>query len=609
MKKIIILLICLFISVLLKADPKIELHFLNAKLAYINSDFETASKECQKAIALKEISFEDAESFLNLINYVNQFVSDQLSVAETDYNEKEYIKCIQVLSKALKKDSENLKIKNLYKTVILNLSEKEKKDLLDQLNNDIDINNKINNNAFLIALYTEKLLIDDTDQKAKLNLQRLRLLYKSKQTEIEVNRMINDLQKLLEQKGFEISKAELIVDDILYISPQNDRALSLKKIIEDYKIAALNAQNKALSSKKDSTTDLTKNKETLIAAIKQSIKSEHPVITKKSKFQIVRETNVQINNQNNIKMIGNIKLQKIQSNMIENRQKENSAEIHFNLALNRYKQKLFNEAKVEFLLTKLYNPEMQGLDEYINKCDQEKKNEDNQKKQEIKKDIQQSKIFVSQQKTEKAINIVYNTLLKQDIENKEAETYLKKIINNNIIENKIDINKYSSYYDLLNYFKNKGISFFNQKNYKQSISYWEDILILFPENETAKNYWIKNIQLMDRPSIYIKEIYNRGISYYSSGDYNKALFYFDLIDTALKNIRQKVALKNFELLYTKCQDYVNKNDMKKNQLSYIHNAALLDFVTGNYNAALTKWEYIIKIEPDNIKAQLNASKV
>ncbi len=63
-------------------------HFLNAKLSYINSDFNTSLKECKDAISYKEVTTNEVEEFLNLITYIKNFSNKKLNEAKKYYENK-----------------------------------------------------------------------------------------------------------------------------------------------------------------------------------------------------------------------------------------------------------------------------------------------------------------------------------------------------------------------------------------------------------------------------------------------------------------------------------------------------------------------------------------
>ncbi len=599
-KKIITIIIFLFLSNIYLTDnltsTTVQKHFLNAKLSYINSDFDAAWNECKTSLTEKEISNNEAEAFFDLIRYVRGYSEKKIKNAEKSFAIKSYLKVIQSLSEVLKKDSKNKKAINLYKKTLSYLSEESKEMLLHNINKEIKINKKIKNEAFLISLYTEKLILTDNDNQTKLELKKVRLRYHSKQTQLEIKKMIEKLEQLIALKDFSLDEGKLIVNNILYIDPDNRKAKELKNILLQYE--------KALKEKTLKETALKKKeiKEKMIKEIKKTIKKKFIPVKVIEKSLKIKITNIII-------QAIDIGKKEIKKEKAKKKQKESKAKIHFNLGVNRYNKQLYTKAKDEFIIAKSYNPKLKKVNLYIEKCKQKEKKIEKKKNIEIKHDIKKSKTLIKEKKIEKAINLLYNNIIKKNINNIEGEKYLKKIFKKNFIKNKLSINKYSSLFEILSYFKKQGIYFYNKKYYSKSIIYWEGILKLFPENKLALSNWYNNIKKIKKPKKYLEKLYSKGVEYYNAGDYFKSLFCFTLISRASIYYKIKYTFKNLKSLQKKCQKNIDKLSKTENQLSQIYNAAILDFINGNYAHALAKWEYILKIEPGNIKARYNLNKV
>lgn len=586
MKSIIITIILqLYLSPYsLLGDGQIQKHFLNAKLAYINSDFITAWEECKTALKNKEISHSESESFFELIRYIRHYTERKMVTAQKKYTDNDYKGTITVLSEILKKDSKNKNAMKLYKLAQSGLSEKERKNILNNIDKQIKYNQKVKNEAFLISLYTEKLLLNKKDEQTKLELKKVRLRYNSQQIKKEISNMIKKLEKIIKQKDFSIDESKIIVNNILYIDPNNKKALALKEILKKYKKA-----------NKKAATEIKKTIDKPTAQIKlEKTDSEEPTQTKITNF---------------ISQIVEIEKKSVKTDIINQKKKKNKAKIHFDLGINRYNKKLYSDAKEEFQIAKTYDPELPKVNQYIDICDKEEKKIERKKNREINKNIKQSKILIKDKKIEKAINLLYKNIIQKNINNVEGEKYLKTILKKNILQNQLAINLYSPLAIILNQFKQYGIHYYNTKQYHLSLFYWQSILEFFPSNKLAYSYWKKCIQKIKKPEKYINQLYEKGLWFYNTGDYSKTLFYFSLIPKNKQFLLHKQARKNLIRLKKKAKKQIKKTRKTESQLSHIYNAAILDFMSGNYSSALAKWEYILKIEPSNIKARYNLQKV
>ncbi|MBU1076204.1 MAG: tetratricopeptide repeat protein [Spirochaetes bacterium] len=634
MKKQIIFLILFIVSIILIEhlhSTELQKHFINAKLAYINSDFEVAWNECTLAVNNNEVSKNEAEAFFDLISYVKRYSERKLTLAEKAYAVKSYLQTIQELSDILKKDSNNKKAIALYKKALGPLSEESVKMLLDKINREIEINKKVRNEAFLISLYTEKLILTNNDEKTRLELNKVRLHYNSRQTRMEIRRMIEKLETMIRQQNFSLDEAKIIANNILYIDPDNMRGKQLKEILIKYEndMMAKALKEKQQKEKEQKEKEL---KEKMMADIaKKVIKKSIPVTEKKEEkvpekkekkieekktpekikeeVQIEEKSVEKLQPSDFIATVIDIKKKKVETKKVEEQQNKTKAKIHFDLGINRYNRELYREAKDEFLIAKSYNPLIEMVDTYIEKCEEKESLIKQKKNIEIKKDINKSRNLVKEKKIEKAISILYDNIIKKNIDNKEGSQYLNNIFKKNIINNRLSVNRYSSLFELLQYFKKKGEALYEKKQYSRSIIYWEGILEFFPENELALENWYKNIKKIRKPEPYLKHLFSKGIENYNNGDYYKSLFFFSLISRAASYHNIKGSFKNLTTLKKKSEEIQSRLSKTDNQLSQVYNSAILDFINGNYSGALAKWEYILKIDPGNLKARFNLNKV
>ncbi len=556
----------------------VQKHFLNAKLAYINSDFDIAMEECSKAISLNEGNTRDIEMFFDLIKFVKKYTSMKYKEAVGFYKSGKYIKALESLSDLFKKDSKNKDAKILYSKILKKLTLKQKKERLEFINRQIKKNISLKNDAVLIALYTEALLIKPDDNTIKLELEKVRMKYKSAQTILEIKKMVKNLEKLVRKKTFDVNKAKLIVNNILYIDPSNKKAIALKKILDEYK----------------------KNDETSISELRKRVLSKSFKST---------DDNVKVTKEIVKSVIHKISREKINKKDIIKQQNKNLANIHFSRGVNRYNNRLYIEAKQEFKLAKYYNPAMVEADKYIRKCEKKALKQKKIKNKIIMRDISKSKILVKKRKTEKAINLLYHSIVSNNIENTEGQRYLSGIIKENIKHNKTFVNKYSSLYDIIKYFRLTGVKLYKKNKYSESASFWEFILEFYPENRLALNYWLKSVKKMKKPENYLKHLYTKGVTAYNMGYYIKSLFYFKLVSRALLSSDTDVHFKSLKQLKENSSKFIKENNKTEEQLSRIYNAAIMEFIEGNYAGAVSKWEYILKIDPGNIKARYNIDKV
>ncbi|MDD5066740.1 MAG: hypothetical protein PHF84_06795 [bacterium] len=655
MKKRLKWIILLYLSFFLPLQAEdISKHFMDAKLAYINSDFDTAMNECNAAIQLREVPDEEAQAFLDLVRFIRNFSSEKLKDARLYFSTKEYLKCIATLSDILKKDTGNNEVKKLYKDSLPFITEAEKKDLLERLNKEIEINKQGRNDTILIALYTEKLIIDENDEQTKIELKRVRLKYNSRQIKLEVEKMIKTLEDLISQKEFDLDKAILIVNNILYIDPENVKGKKLKVILETYKQEEERRKLLEEQKKKKEEEELLKkkqeeairNKIAETIEVKRVEKKTQPVQAAVKKIQappvvpvtnkppvkepepVSRPTNIMTNVKKAAvtnkpvvekKSVLITKIEKVETVQVKKedlvkKENENKGQIHFNRGVNRYNNQLYKAAKVEFVLAGQFDTGLKSsADVYIRKCDEKVKVEEKKvqviARQEVKKEVEKTKVLVKKEMVEKAINILYSNMVKNEVTVPEGEQLLKKIITRNVMENRLSVNPYSPLYQVLNYLKEAGVAYFNKQDYKRSLSCWQQILEFFPENKLAVTYLYKSLARVPDPKEYLQNLYDQAVNYYNSGDVYKSAFYFDLIINSPPFNKNKTSFKNIDSLNRKCLEYIKKYNKTESQLFQVYNSAVLDFINGDYDAAVVKWEYILKLEPGNMKSRFNLNKV
>lgn len=562
-----IILILIFIQICqLEGKKKIKKHFLNAKLAYINSEYEIAEKELLISLEKREVSYNEIEQFFELLKYIKNFCIREFKKAEKHYNSKKYRKCINILSGILKKNSNHKPSLELYKKAYKKLSQKEKEKLINHLRKREKEHLSKGEEIYLIPVYTELLLIDSKNKKIELALAKLKLKYKSRKMQEEIRRMINLIKAEIKKEKFDVNKIEEIVEDLLYLAPHNKDVKEIAEILKKYK-------------------DKTKLKEEISAKadeilLKKPKKKEQKKIIERIK-QVVKEPKKE-------------RIIKAQNKQIAN--------YHFNLGINRYKKKRYIEAKEEFIYAKVIDPELVEADRYIKKCEEKIKIKEAKLKKDIKKAIKEAEVLIKNKKVEKAVKHFYERVIKTDINNKEAEKYLNMILRKKIRWDKIEINKYSNFYYIFNLLNKIGRYYYKKGEYVKSLMLWENILSVYPENKTVLKNWNKSFASLKNKDKYIKRLYDKGIRYFNNGQYKTSLLYFNLI------LKHKKRYKNVEKLKNKCLSYLSKEKRDESRIEEIYNSALLDFINEDYYMAMNKLEYILKLAPGNIRARYYLNK-
>lgn len=601
-------------------------HFLDAKLAYINSDFETALNECNNAIQQNEVSFDEAQAFLDLVRFIRNFSTEKLKDARALFEAGEYMSCLAVLSDILKKDSGNAEVKRLYRETLARMKEEEKKQVLDRVNREIEMNRRSGNDTILIALYTEKLLINENDEETKIELKRVKMKYNSRQIKLEVDKMIKNLEELISQSDFDLEKAVLIVNNILYIDPPNRKGQRLKGILEDYR------REQEKRKKEMEEAEMKKKQEEAVRSriaetIEVKLKSR-PVDVKKKKTVTVRtaaRTNLPVQKTNVLTAavtnrealpvpvlarITNMEKQVVKAEVVKQKEEENRAQIHFSRGVNRFNSRLFKEAKEEFILAGRFDASLKRpADQYVKKCEENEKAVDLKVKREINRNIEESRVLEKREQVEKAINVLYTKMVKNNMTTLEGEQYLKRIIAKNVIDNRLSVNPFSPLYPVLNYLKEAGFSAFNRREFGLSVHFWRLILEFFPENSMALDYFQKCLGRMKDGRDYLKKMYEQGVACYNSGDLYKSSFYFGLIIRSGAYTGPGKDFKNIEALNRKCLEHIKKISKSEEQIFQVYNSAMLDFMNGSYSSAVVKWEYILKQDPGHVKSRFNLNKV
>ena len=588
---IIILLISLSINNIYAL--KLQKHYMDAKLFYINSDFEKAKEECQIAFDTGEINEKEAQMFNALLKFVEMFSKEKYNEALKNYNQKKYLKALTPLSEILRKNSKDEKAISLYKKILTHLTEKEKNNLIKKIDKEIERNKKLHQEAILISLYTEKLIINPNDRKTKLELERVRFKYNSAQTKKEIKKMITELKNIIANKPIDFEKGYVIVNNILYIDKNNSAAKKYKKLLDIYKKEE-EERKKKLAKKKSYIKKVVIKEHKKERKEKKEFKKN---LTSKTKISYLSISNI-------IKMKKNI----VKKEKLNKKVRINKAKVHFNRGVNRYNKKLYKEAKEEFVIAKYYNPLLKKADIYIKKCEIEEKKLKKHKNKIVKKKIETSKKLIKKKKIEKAISLLYNTMISNNIENKEGEKYLQKIIKKHLKEMKEKIESLDPFYNFVKYL-NDNIDYYTKlKEYEKAVIFIETLAEIYPENKKIIQKWKNYIIKLRNKKSYLKKLYQKSLIYFYNGDYQKTLLYLTLLSN-FKNIINDKDFANLTLIKDKCKKGLNKLNSLMNKLSQIYNSAIFDYMHGDYITALQKWEYILKVEPWNIKARFNINKV
>ncbi len=233
-------------------------------------------------------------------------------------------------------------------------------------------------------------------------------------------------------------------------------------------------------------------------------------------------------------------------------------------------------------------------------------------------------------------------------------------------EEEIDIK--SPFYNMINNMIIRGEQLFQQKEYEKSIDIWKSILFIFPLNKTArdyivecskfinpqlfayfiqehldygkkymeqglKNYALKEFELIKKvnpayqgideliKSVKPAEIkrplpdpklialhYNQGLAFYEKQQFEEAIKSWEKVlelepdnEKAILNINKVNQILNYDKIKVERVNNVAKNKEIENYyltgLKYYNNGDLVN--------AITMWEQVLRIDPDNIKAKNN----
>ncbi len=560
---------------------EIQKHYMDAKLSYISAEYSKALEEINKAYKYNEITKREFDEFLLLVKYVGKFSEIKYSEAKRLYKSGLYTKSLEILSEILARNFKYKKAINLYRNILKKLSESKKKEILRHIDESIRRNNKEKKSVLLIPLYTERLLLTPNDKNIKLKLDKVMFQYKSGKIKQEINLMLAKLERFVKKPFIKnLKKMYVLVNNILYIDPSNKKALMIQKKLDKIKLQKANKKSES---------------KYIINERSMELRNTNKVMFDADISDIIIVTN------NSFKSDKKLKQQ----------DKHRRADIHFSRGINRYNMKLYKAAKDEFILARYYNPLLKNINKYIKLSEKKYKIIMREKNKAIKKDIKFSKKLLKNKKIEKAINLLYNSIITNNIDNSAGIKFLSGVIKKRMkLRKKIisPLDPLSHTLEILHLNKNY---YYKKGKLQQAASFSETLLELYPENNDFLinlNNIVGKMAYRDKYK-YLYELYDKALQYFYLGGYKKSLLLINFINSLLDFIKVKNVFRNRYLIKSKCISYIRQEDTFKNRISRIYNSAVFDYMRSDYINALNKWEYILKLEPWNIKARFNVNKV
>ncbi|MCU0847856.1 MAG: tetratricopeptide repeat protein [Spirochaetes bacterium] len=235
------------------------------------------------------------------------------------------------------------------------------------------------------------------------------------------------------------------------------------------------------------------------------------------------------------------------------------------------------------------------------------------KMQEINQIFQEGIISYSRQRYKEAINS-FVTVLSIDKNNTQAREYLKRAREARLIEEEERVDENSPYYNLINSLVISGRSLYDKGNYAESKRKWDEILKLFPKNRMANEY-IAKCELKINPAATggsVEKKAAEGREQLRRKEFRAAQMTFEIVKSMnpkYPGIDGFLAEANRGIREGEGAA-VNQADQKEIERRY--GLAMNYYQAGgleNAKKALAEFQWIVRKDPNNIKAAISVNKI
>jgi len=315
---------------------------------------------------------------------------------------------------------------------------------------------------------------------------------------------------------------------------------------------------------------------------------------------------------------------------------------HYGLGETYYKAEQYRDAMEEFKKILTIDPEHKGAAKYIERAQESLKRSEEErllaekKAKEKERERKISRHYNSGAEYYKEDDLIgaseeFKKILDLDPEHKGAKKYLA------CIRDKLRkaITEAGSYYT-------RGIAYYERGEYKKAISQWEKVLTLDPTHERAGQY-IKKAQEKLREIVKaekalerkakarererkIAEYYRRGYNLYRAGDlkgaatefrrvirlaprHKKAREYLTKAQEELRYRERKVPKEEVtpprRMIPEEIGTPSRRGPVDEAEVARLYNQGLIEYGDGHIARAIEKWEQVLKLDPNHVKALKN----
>jgi tetratricopeptide (TPR) repeat protein len=136
---------------------------------------------------------------------------------------------------------------------------------------------------------------------------------------------------------------------------------------------------------------------------------------------------------------------------------------------------------------------------------------------------------------------------------------------------------------------NQGIRYYNQGKYEEALNSWDLSLIWDPDNKDAINLIAKGKEKLNEKRLEI--FFDEAVDEFNQGDYLEAILIIESVLELDSTLKKAKDLKDEAEMRLKKR--IPKDIEEKIEQGLSH------FMSGNYQSAISIWNEILKLEPDN----------
>ncbi|MDA3901207.1 MAG: tetratricopeptide repeat protein [Spirochaetes bacterium] len=163
-------------------------------------------------------------------------------------------------------------------------------------------------------------------------------------------------------------------------------------------------------------------------------------------------------------------------------------------------------------------------------------------------------------------------------------------------------------FEQIKQFTEKGITFFNQEKYQDSLIEFEEVLKLDPGNPEAENYTAKiddileEEEKLERKRLQAERYYQSGLQSASEYRYNQAREDYENVISLIDNYKDtKERLASLATLEQEYNERIRQQNLDKINREF--QSGLISLSQGDYDNAINSFENILKIDPANEQAE------